>query len=87
MSSDSILISKARLTLGLWRYADGTCLAVVNGELPGADTFHREMRCDSQEADEAFTWAEDFHSESKSFRSLMDCVAYDWCNSRLGLSL
>lgn len=85
MSCDSNLLSRANLILTLRRYSDGVCTAQIVTELPGADQYVRNFSCDSHEADEAFTWAEDFHSESKSFRSLMDCIAYDWCNSQLGL--
>lgn len=81
MTSHPIRVSFATATFGLYKYRDERGLWFVSAELPGADLHYREGWCDLRDADEHATWSNDFHGESKSWRSLMDCIASDWAST------
>jgi len=68
--------------MSLTRQSDGIAACRITADLPGVEPFDRWFVCDLSITDEAFTWANDVHGESKSWRSLMDCVAFDWCEAQ-----
>lgn len=85
MSLPATIDAYARVAFALYRSGDGKAIAVIEADLPGAETLRKELLCDLTVKDEAYTWANDFHGESKAWRSLLDSVAFDWCERQLAM--
>jgi hypothetical protein len=65
------------------RYDDGRVAFNVHAEAPGTEAYDRKLQADSYNLDEVGEWLSEFHNESKTWRSLMECVAHDLCNVHL----